>query len=249
MNYLMAAALLPAIFLMWYIRKQDRSEREPTNFIYSIAALGAATTISAFILEKCGESFLTMFLPKTEILYIALYYCLVVAGAEELGKLVVLRLRTWNAKEFNYTYDAVVFAVAASLGFAALENVLYVFIGGLSTAIARAVTAVPGHAMFGVFMGCHYGLAKRAAVRGFKGVYRLEMLKAFLVPVVLHGFYDFCLAAPGWYWNGVFFIFYLAAIAVAFVTIRKLAAEDSPVDLDRWYDAHTSSSDEMIDKN
>ena len=192
MNYLMAAALLPAIFLMWYIRKQDRSEREPTNFIYSIAALGAATTISAFILEKCGESFLTMFLPKTEILYIALYYCLVVAGAEELGKLVVLRLRTWNAKEFNYTYDAVVFAVAASLGFAALENVLYVFIGGLSTAIARAVTAVPGHAMFGVFMGCHYGLAKRAAVRGFKGVYRLEMLKAFLVPVVLHGFYDFC---------------------------------------------------------
>ena len=75
-----------------------------------------------------------------------------------------------------------------------------------------------------------------------------EMLKAFLVPVVLHGFYDFCLAAPGWYWNGVFFIFYLAAIAVAFVTIRKLAAEDSPVDLDRWYDTHSNSED-MTDKN
>jgi RsiW-degrading membrane proteinase PrsW (M82 family) len=234
----MAAALLPAVFLMWYIRKQDRVEREPTKFLFSIVGLGAASTISAIFLEKWGGSFLSMFLQKTSILYIALYYFLVVAGAEELGKFVVLRLRTWNAREFNYTYDAVVFSVAASLGFAALENVLYVFIGGLTTAVARAVTAVPGHAMFGVFMGCHYGLAKRAAARGFQGEYRLEMLKAFLIPVVLHGFYDFCLSAPEWYWSGVFFIFYLAAIAVAFVTIRKLAAEDSPVDLDSWYDTH-----------
>ena len=238
MKYLMAAALLPAIVLMWYIRRQDRIERESTNFILKIAAWGAATTISAVILEKLGEMVLVSFLPKTSTLYIALYYFLVVAGAEELGKYAVLRLRTWHSPEFNYTYDAVVYAVAASLGFAALENILYVFTGGLMTAIARAVTAVPGHAIFGVFMGCHYGLSKRADVMGFQRKSDAETVKSLAIPIILHGFYDFTLSAPGWYWSGIFFVFYLLAVAAAFLKIKQLSAEDSPVDIERWYDSH-----------
>lgn len=234
----MAAALLPAILLMWYIRKQDRIERESVNFIMSIAALGAATTVSAMILEGIGGVILKLFLPESSVLYTALFYFIVVAGAEELGKFVVLRLRTWHSPEFNYTYDAVVFAVAASLGFAALENVLYVFDGGLATAAARAVTAVPGHAMFGVFMGCHYGLAKRADARGFQRESDIETVKALLVPIILHGFYDFCLSVDGWYWGGIFFVFYLLAIVAAFRTVKRLSYEDSPVDIDRWYDNH-----------
>lgn len=238
MRVLMAAALLPAIVLMWYIRKQDRIERESAEFVMSVAGVGAVTVISAMILEGIGGALLKPFLPKDSALYNAIYFFLIVAGSEELGKYVALRLRTWRSPEFNYTYDAVVYAVAASLGFAAVENVLYVFIGGLATAAARAVTAVPGHAIFGVFMGCHYGLAKRADARGFQRETDIEMVKAFVVPVILHGFYDFTLSMDGWYWSGIFYLFYLLALAAAFWTVKKLSDEDSPVDIDRWYMNH-----------
>ena len=155
------------------------------------------------------------------------------AGSEELGKFVVMKLRTWKSPEFNYTYDAIVYAVAASLGFAALENIMYVFTnGGFSTAILRALTAVSGHAVFGVFMGVHYGLAKRAKARGDKGTETRELFLAYLIPVLIHGFYDFCLSAEGWFWIVIFFIFYITMIIVAFIKVKHLSDTDAPVDQD-----------------
>lgn len=236
MRILLASALLPVFLLMLYIRKKDKIESEPTDFVVSIAVLGAVTVISAMILEKIGEFVLGIFLPETSILYTFLFYFLVVAGAEELGKYVVLKLRTWNSPEFNYTYDAVVYAVAASLGFAAVENVLYViFNGGISTAILRALTAVPGHCIFGVFMGFHYGLAKRAASRGDNKTADRELFLSFLIPLILHGFYDFSLSVSGWIWTLIFFVFYIAVLIAAFLKVRKLSAEDEPVDRDVWW--------------
>ena len=229
MKTLLAAALLPVIVLMWYIRKLDKIEKEPFGFVMSIFACGAVTVISALILETVGEFILNIFLPQTSIVYLALYYFIVVAGAEELGKYVMLRLRTWRSPEFNYTYDAVVYSVAASLGFAAVENILYVFQGGMSTAVLRALTSIPGHAMFAVFMGFHYGIAKAAESAGNTSVRDSEMRKALIVPILLHGFYDFSLSADGWFWILLFFAFYLAAIIAAFLKIKQLSNEDHPV--------------------
>ena len=113
MNLLMSAALLPALLLMLYIRQKDKIEQEPLGLVLSIAALGALTTITATILEEIGEAVLNIFLPQTSIVYTFLFYFVFVAGSEELGKFVVMKLRTWKSKEFNYTYDAVVYAVAA----------------------------------------------------------------------------------------------------------------------------------------
>ena len=229
MKFLLAAALLPVIVLMWYIRKQDKIEQEPFGFVMSVFLCGAVTVISALILETLGEFILNIFLPQTSLVYLALYYFLVVAGAEELGKYVVLRLRTWRSPEFNYTYDAVVYSVAASLGFAAVENIMYVFQGGMSTALLRALTSIPGHAMFAVFMGFHYGLAKQADSRGQTGLRDSELRKMLIVPVLLHGFYDFSLSADGWIWILLFFVFYIMAIIAAFLKVKQLSNEDHPV--------------------
>ena len=234
MRYLMAAALLPAVALMWYIWKKDRIEPESLSLVKNLALLGALTTIPASILELIGGKLLRTFLPETGYVYLFLFYFLFVAGSEELGKFLVLRIRTWNSPAFSFTYDAVVYAVAASLGFAALENVLYVVLSGFGTAILRAVTAVPGHAVFGVFMGYHYGIAKRAAVYGDRALARREMLLTYLVPVLLHGCYDFLLSLEGDLWILLFFAFYLAILIAAFVKIRKLSEEDGPVDPDQF---------------
>ena len=234
MKNLLAAALLPAVALMWYIRKKDRIEQEPMPLVLSLLGLGAATVISALILETVG-GWITSALPVPNTVYLILEYFIVVAGSEELGKFVVMKLRTWKSPEFNYTYDAIVYAVAASLGFAALENIMYVFTnGGFSTAILRALTAVPGHAVFGVFMGVHYGLAKRANARGDKGTETRELFLAYLIPVLIHGFYDFCLSAEGWFWIVIFFIFYITMIIVAFIKVKHLSDTDAPVDQDAY---------------
>lgn len=227
MRFLMAAALLPAILLMNYIRRQDRIEEEPVDFLMTIAGCGAATVVSAMLLEAIGEWILKLFLPETSTLYQALFYFLVVAGAEELGKFVVLKLRTWHSPEFNYTFDAVVYATAASLGFAAVENVLYVFLnGGFGTAFLRALTAVPGHCIFGVFMGYHYGLAKKHAAWGKHKSAGCELCWSLLVPVLLHGFYDFSISMGGTLWTLIFFAFYLVILIAAFLMVRKLSNED-----------------------
>ena len=73
---------------------------------------------------------------------------LIVAPAEELGKFIVLRSITWKNKHFNYSYDAIVYAVFVSLGFAALENITYVFGSGVGTAFLRMFTAVPTKSAF-----------------------------------------------------------------------------------------------------
>ena len=81
---------------------------------------------------------------------------------EEGGKYFVLKHKTWRHPAFNYTFDAVVYAVTAALGFAVAENILYVMDGGVGVALLRAAVAVPGHAFDGVFMGYYYGIAKTA---------------------------------------------------------------------------------------
>ena len=92
------------------------------------------------------------------MLYQIILYFVIVAIAEESSKYFFLKKRTWNNPEFNCQYDGVVYAVFVSLGFALWENINYVLSYGFSTAIVRAITAIPGHACFGVFMGVFLSL-------------------------------------------------------------------------------------------
>ncbi len=94
----------------------------------------------------------------------------------------------WYARRhsaFDEPMDGLVYGVAASLGFATLENVLYVAQGGLGVAMLRAVTSIPAHATFGAIMGYYVGQAHFR-----RGRSRALLLKALLIPTLLHGVYD-----------------------------------------------------------
>jgi len=83
-----------------------------------------------------------------------------------------------------------VYAVFASLGFAAIENIGYVFGNGWGVALLRMFTAVPGHACFGVFMGFFYSKAKYASLSGNKADYSKYNALSMICPIVIHGIYD-----------------------------------------------------------
>ena len=128
-----------------------------------------------------------------------------------------------------------VYAVFVALGFALWENISYVLMYGLGTAAVRAVTAVPGHACFGVFMGAFYGLAKR--YDNFGDEYRSRRCRrlAVLVPVLLHGAYDFIATYEydGYAW--IFVVFVVLLFAAAYRMIKKLSRDDRFIDGNDYY--------------
>ncbi len=163
---LIAAAVIPAVFLLVHVYRADKLEKEPAPLLISLVLYGIAATFIALLLERFGSWLLGRYFPENSTPYNVLMYFGVVAFSEEGAKYFLLKRRTWNSAAFNCQFDGVVYAVFVALGFALWENISYVLMYGLSTALVRAVTAVPGHACFGVFMGVWYGLAKRLHGQG-----------------------------------------------------------------------------------
>lgn len=228
-HILFGLAVLPAFLLMIYISKKDRIEKEPKRLIVSLFVLGALSTVGAVIIGLLGESLVLEFLDEDSLLYTFINAFFLVALVEEGGKFVMLKLRTWNNREFNYTFDAVVYAVSVSLGFATLENILYVIPGGIGTAVLRGILSVPGHAINAVFMGYFYGLAKRCQYLGDNTGKNLNLLKAWLSASMIHGFYDFCLMSGEDYLLAAFLIFEVVITVLAVKKVNKLSREDSPI--------------------
>ena len=184
---LIAAAVLPAIFLLVHVYRADKLEKEPAPLLISLVLYGIAATFIALVLERAGSFLLGLWFEEGSVAYNAIMYFGIVAFSEEGAKYFLLRRRTWHSAAFNCQFDGVVYAVFVALGFALWENISYVLMYGLSTALVRAVTAVPGHACFGVFMGVWYGLAKRLHGQGRDSASKLCRVLALLLPALLHG--------------------------------------------------------------
>lgn len=226
----MAAAVLPALYLMNYIYKKDTIEKEPRRLLVSLIFLGAASGIASIVLETVGSRFLdaSMIDPNSS-LYGILMAFLVVAAAEEGTKYLFMKWRTWNSPEFNFRFDGVVYAVFVSLGFAAFENILYVSQYGLSVALPRALLSIPGHMAFAVVMGVFYGRAKLAERLGDPAAARTSRLTGYLLAVFLHGFYDACLMVGSGFSTILFVAYVILMYIFIFRLIRKESATDEPV--------------------
>lgn len=227
---LIAAAVLPAIFLLVHVYRADKLEKEPAPLLISLVLYGIAATFIALVLERAGSFLLGLWFEEGSVAYNAIMYFGIVAFSEEGAKYFLLRRRTWHSAAFNCQFDGVVYAVFVALGFALWENISYVLMYGLSTALVRAVTAVPGHACFGVFMGVYYGRAKRYDNDGdFVNAKRCRTM-AVLMPALLHGAYDFIatMEDPNCEW--VFLVFVLALFAVSLKLVRVGSRSDRYID-------------------
>jgi len=132
---------------------------------------------------------------------------------EELAKFCVLYYLIWNSKEFNHHYDGIIYSVFVSLGFALVENILYVFEGGISVAIGRAILAVPGHGLFAVLMGYYFSLARFQE----KNKRNELLVKAVIYPILFHGCYDFLLFYMAGKESNLFLLFILLILFAWFV--------------------------------
>lgn len=219
MTILIAAAVIPAFILLVRIYRLDRLEKEPVNLLLALVILGVISTALASLSEQLGDFVLSYFLPEKHPAYPFLLYFGVVAFSEEGFKYLLLKNRTWRSPHFNCQFDGVVYAAFVSLGFALWENIGYVLHYGLATALARAVTAIPGHACFGVFMGVWYGIAKRQELAGDEPASRRSRCFAVWMPALLHGLYNYIATQQT---EGLSLLF-VAFVAVLFFVSYRLA--------------------------
>jgi len=184
--FLATSAVVPSLLLMWYFHSRDVN-REPGRALWTTFGLGVVVTVPIALVVAPVDSWLGGV--ADPFVYGLLAAFLAAAIPEEVFKFLVLERYAARHAAFDEPMDGMVYGVAASLGFATLENVLYVADGGLPVAILRALTAVPSHAFDGAIMG--YFLARARLGGGGRG----DVWKALLVPIVLHGLYDFPLLA------------------------------------------------------
>lgn len=182
------AALLPVAILLFYIYRKDKFCPEPTGqlvkaFVFGVLSLPLSLCISvplylsgvvtynyATITDCIGSAFLGAAVP------------------EESAKLFMLWLFLRKNKFYDEKVDGIVYAVCISLGFAALENAMYLF-SNLDTfvwiGILRAMFAVPGHFCFGIMMGYYYSLAKF-----YPQSRTTNKILVLAAPIFAHGVYD-----------------------------------------------------------
>jgi protease PrsW len=213
----LVVAAAPSLFLLTFFYLKDRYEREPLRHILMafglglyamIAAEGMATTVEGWMpasfLRGGGEPgrFVDAFLLSGFV--------------EEFAKAVVLMAAIYHWQEFDEPLDGVVYGVAVALGFATLENFLFVARLGLGVAWQRALFAVPAHALFGATMGYYAGRTKfdHGGKLGIDGVLVL------VAPTAFHGFYDYALhRGLGW---RIWVVISLLSIALWVFVLRRV---------------------------
>jgi RsiW-degrading membrane proteinase PrsW (M82 family) len=194
-----------------YIYLKDRHEREPLHLLLISFFYGALSTlITLAISYPVGALILTHDKDVIDQFYNAFFK---VALIEEFSKFIFVRFILYYNKNFNEPFDGIVYAVMVSMGFATLENILYVFQYGFATGVLRMFTAVPAHATFGILMGYFLGKAKFTHRKGF-----YFSVLALLAATLFHGSYDyfwFISYVPG-IWVGA-----IISLIVGFVLSRQ----------------------------
>lgn len=224
------AALAPVAWLLWTIYRKDSAQPEPAKwlvkaFVYGVLSLFLSLCVSwptsvVFGLEFSKHT-------CSSVLEAVTHSFLLAAIPEELAKLFMLWLLLRKNPFFDEHFDGIVYAVCVSLGFAALENICYLF-GGLGdgtwirTGIVRALFTVPGHYFNAIFMGYYYSLYHFGIDRSLK-----TKVMILVAPILAHGIFNSILGSMqviidvslgGWFLLVILFFFF-------FIKLRKRANE------------------------
>ncbi|MCJ8011111.1 glutamic-type intramembrane protease PrsW [Paenibacillus sp. KQZ6P-2] len=185
-----ASALAPGLALLTYFYLKDRYDQEPLTMVIKVFVFGFLIVVPVMIIQRGltssfgGNPYIESFVISSLV--------------EEFLKWFVLYQIIYNHSEFDEPYDGIVYAVAISLGFATVENIMYAWYSHASTSamFLRALLPVSGHAMFGVMMGYYLGRARFST--GAKA--KRFLAYSILIPWFWHGVYDLILATITQYW-------------------------------------------------
>jgi len=242
MNYI-ALAIAPGIAICLYVFYNDLYNREPGKNLLICFILGCLAILPAIGFERSFMGTL-----NGTVSGAAIFAYAIVAFIEEFSKFLGLRLYAYNRKSFDEPLDGIVYAVMVSMGFATVENIMFVLkfaqVGkGYSIAFQRMFLSVPAHATFAVVMGYFVGKAKFDK----KNSFTLTLL-GLLGAIFFHGTFDFFLfvkdatfvgqeMADGLLAGGA-----IASFIVALVLSRKLIRRQRALSLELYKEKNTTTT-------
>ena len=183
---LIIVSVLPVILLMTYFYYRDKFEKEPLNVLMKAFTAGAFSAVPAVVFALIMMSLFPLTGKESAVYQSFIKSFAEAAIPEEISKFALLYIFIWNDKNFNERYDGILYAVFVALGFAFVENIIYVFQNGVAVGISRALLAVPLHALAGVIMGYYFALAKFIVPKRAS-----FLIKSVFFAIIAHGVYDF----------------------------------------------------------
>ena len=228
--FIVLIAVIPALIMMIFIYFQDNHEREPLGLLLKIFGLGVLSAVPSIICEAIAEKLINVTFGGTFLIYHMVTAFFGVAIIEEGFKFLAAYMVTWRNKHFNYKFDGVIYCLFGSMGFAAIENVLYLFRAEADAVVGRGIQrgllAIPAHAMCAILMGYFYGNAKYAKSYGDRPGVKKNLFMGFIIACSLHGFYDFCLMTQRWLFFMIFCVFVVAADVLTIIQVIKAKKEN-----------------------
>ena len=218
-------SVLPVFLVGIYIYKKD-DQKEPFGLLFRLFLGGICSVFLTFgITLVLGIFFPSLLSSDINLNLYELFFHVFfgVALVEEFSKWIFLYKISFNHKEFDQIYDMIVYAVFVALGFACLENIFYVFDNGYGVAFIRSILAVPGHACDGIFMGYYLSISKVSQINGDVSLMKRNLVLSLLVPIILHGFYDFCLFSGNGFLILVFFVFIIFLYIICISRVKKIS--------------------------
>ena len=217
---ILISALTPVAVLLWYIYRKDKVQPEPTKWLLKAFGFGVLSTFLSFVFSVPACLLLGMGMDANTYSSIREAFAdafVLAAIPEELAKLIMLWLLLRKNPHSDERFDGIVYAVCIGMGFAGIENVMYL-IGGIEngtwigTGIVRALFSVPAHFLFAVLMGYYYSIYHF-------GIDRSTKIKVLVLaaPIIAHGIYDgilmsiqideslagFCMILFLWFFNNL----------------------------------------------
>ncbi|RWZ60245.1 intramembrane metalloprotease PrsW [Halobacillus fulvus] len=185
---ILTAAISPAVAIMTFIYLSKKIELEPLPLIIRMFVIGVIMVFPIMFIQYAFE---------TEVIFQSpLLKSVLLAGLiEEFFKWFFLLFVAYRHSAFDHHYDGIIYGVSISLGFATIENIIYLFANGIEIAVLRAIFPVSSHALFGIIMGYYLGKAKFTESHT-----RLCLLLGLLIPVTLHSLYDYILQVQEHTW-------------------------------------------------
>jgi len=163
-------SVLPALGLVAYVWHADATTGEPLHLLAATFVLGFLFAGFAAVLNTAFQQAFAL----VGVTWMVVFFYLVVGPVEETVKLLAVRLYAYRSDRFDAVVDGAVYGAVAGLGFATIENAIYIGRDVLQTLQATGVDANvavlqiaavrtfagPGHVIYSAFAGYYLGLAK-----------------------------------------------------------------------------------------
>lgn len=208
-------AVIPGIALALGLYLTDRYDREPVRLLLKLFLFGMLSAVPTIVVERFLSNI--NFLPG--ILSIAWTTYIVAGFTEEYFKRLVVMRVAYNHHAFDEKLDGIIYCAYSALGFATVENIMYVVSGYDADPYIgwyRGLLSVPAHMLFAVTMGYYLSLARFSPDKEISKKY---FTRSLVIPMLFHGTFNFILLAQ----IGILIILFIPFVVFMWiVNLKKL---------------------------